>query len=76
MITTMKTTNDFSAHSAKGLGGANGNAVVSPAAGSADVPVRIVAGLTPTFRRAAMTLLAVMHTTATAWAATAATATS
>jgi hypothetical protein len=75
MITTMKTTNDFSAHSAKGLGGANGNAVVSPAAGSADVPVRIVAGLTPTFRRAAMTLLAVMLTTATAWAATAATAT-
>ena len=53
MITTIKTFKDFSAHSAWGLGGANGSAVVPTAAGSADVPVRIVAGLTPAFRRPA-----------------------
>ncbi|MBR6190227.1 MAG: leucine-rich repeat protein [Prevotella sp.] len=55
----MKTISDFSAHSAKGLGGANG---------SADVLVRIVAGLTPAFCWAAMMLLMMMLTATTAWA--------
>ena len=64
----MKTIYDFSAHSAKGLGGANGSAVVPTASGSADVPVRIVAGLTPAFRRAAVMLLMMLLTATTAWA--------
>ena len=55
----MKTISDFSAHSAKGLGGANG---------SADVLVRIVAGLTPAFCWAAMMLLMMMLTATTAGA--------
>ena len=55
----MKTISDFSAHSAKGLVGANG---------SADVLVRIVAGLTPAFCWAAMMLLMMMLTATTAGA--------
>ena len=55
----MKTISDFSAHSAQGLGGAHG---------SADVLVRIVAGLTPAFCWAAMMLLMMMLTATTAWA--------
>ena len=55
----MKTNNDLSAHSAWGLGDANG---------SADVPVRIVAGLMSAFRRAAMVLLVMVLTTTSAWA--------
>ena len=51
MNITMETIKDFSARSAKGLGGANG---------SADGPVRIVAGLTPSLRQTAMMLLVLL----------------